>query len=187
MWSGGPTFCALASTSQGRGPDAEVAEDWHDSLAVLAALRERPAEARAIAAQGQRLAFTALSAKAVDCYWWHLLATAAEVLPQPVEPLPEHARPLEDVLLWSEGVVLSADTAGPLGGEPPQLVRPPADLQDPTCFRDGALQGAWGRCCNSEAFGLYGDMECWLESGVQRADLAGRPVSFDRCCLSGGT
>jgi len=106
------------------GHYAEVARDWHDAGRVLAALRADPGRARAIAARGQRLALSALTTAAVDCYWWRLLAAAAEVLPPPLPgPLPRHARPLDDVLLWPDGVGLSGRLGVPFGGPPPEAVQ----------------------------------------------------------------
>lgn len=157
---------------------AEVAGDWSDAPGVLESLRRRPAEARALAVRGQRLALGALSPAAVDCYWWHLLDASSTVLPQPParSPLPRHARPLEDVLLWPDGVVLSAEASGPAGGAPSQLVRPPRELQDRACFEGTGL--IWEHCCDTESFGPYGDVRCW-ESADQAAGLR-----FERCCLS---
>lgn len=163
---------------------AEVLPDWSNSPSVLGALRERAATARAIASRGQRLALSLLSPAAVDCYWWQLLAAAARVLPQPPldAQLPAHARPLEDVLLWPDGVVLSAEVAGPSGGYM-QLVNPPFELRDPRCFDDGGggsgLQ--WSHCCNAEAYGPHGDVRCWEHA----TDREGRALDFEHCCLFG--
>lgn len=151
---------------------ALVAPRWQDAARVLAKLRAQPDEAGAIAQRGQELALTLLTPLAVDCYWWWLLASMAEILP-PLGPLPPHARPLDDALLWPDDVVLTAELNGPVGGTKPVLVPPPRELHDPTCFLSDDV--AWSRCCDTLRFGPSGDERCWEQDPT---------LSFDRCCLS---
>ena len=87
---------------------AQVEKNWATVQPLMQLLRQNPKRAEAVARQGQRLALTALSPTAVDCYWWMLLALSSRVLPPATGPLGPNARPLEDALLLPEDATLSS-------------------------------------------------------------------------------
>eukprot|EP00933_Yihiella_yeosuensis_P013971 TRINITY_DN12712_c1_g3_i1.p1 TRINITY_DN12712_c1_g3~~TRINITY_DN12712_c1_g3_i1.p1 ORF type:complete len:510 (+),score=52.84 TRINITY_DN12712_c1_g3_i1:36-1532(+) len=172
---------------------APVPENWEGVDILMQLLRDKPMAARAIARQGQNLALNALSPAAVDCYWWRLLYEASFVLPPPIdgEELPSHARPLEDVLLWPDEVSLSEQN-GVSGGPPPPLLKPPRETQDPSCFIESSSSRRWETCCDTNSFGAFGQMECWISLAVEQNGGNLHQVRdddierlFTRCCLSG--
>ncbi|CAE8696824.1 unnamed protein product [Polarella glacialis] len=152
---------------------APVMPDWSNAEPLMEMLRQQPSQAEAIAQRGQQLALKALSPTAVDCYWWKLLSAASTVLPPALDPLPTHARPLEDVLLWPDDVSLSA-IHGVSGGAPPPVLRPFRETQDASCFAEESIR-RWELCCDTNQFGPIGNEECWLslavEEQLQAADL----------------
>eukprot|EP00434_Breviolum_minutum_P010986 symbB.v1.2.009690.t1/scaffold620.1/size179776/8 len=147
-------------------------------------VRRKEVQARTLARQGQRLAMTALSPDAVDCYWWKLLVLSSKWLPLPTDPLPAGARPLEDVLLLPEDAVLSSEH-GLKGGVPVHLA-PKKETQDPSCFGNGR---SWENCCDPYVFGAAGNQDCWLHLALEEQGGSLQEVDveayFIRCCHAG--
>jgi len=163
---------------------APVATDWSDVSTLMELIRRKEVQARTLARQGQRLAMTALSPDAVDCYWWKLLVLSSKWLPLPTDPLPAGARPLEDVLLLPEDAVLSSEH-GLKGGVPVPLA-PKKETQDPSCFGNGR---SWENCCDPYAFGAAGNQDCWLHLALEEQGGSLQEVDveayFIRCCHAG--
>lgn len=91
----------------------EVGVDWRDAPQKHWETRWSVDGGRAIAENGRRKALEVLSEDAVDCYWLRLIELAAAVLPPPTqvdfETLPAPARPIEDVLLYSNDAVIDEE------------------------------------------------------------------------------
>lgn len=89
----------------------DVQKDWSDAPLQLEKVRNSPDEGRAIAERGRAKALDLLSEDAIDCYWLRLIEKAATLLPPPEEPdfekLPQSTRPIEDVLLFGNDVIIS--------------------------------------------------------------------------------
>jgi len=89
----------------------EVKKDWSDAPQKLEQIRSSSDAGRAIAERGRAKAIDLLSEDAIDCYWLRLIEKAAAILPPPeevdFEKLPPSTRPIEDVLLFGNDVIIS--------------------------------------------------------------------------------
>jgi len=92
----------------------EVRPDWRDAPSKHFQTRWSEDGGRQIAESSRRKALELLSEDAVDCYWLRLIELAAAVLPPPAEAdfesLPPSTKPIEDVLLYSNDVVIDEES-----------------------------------------------------------------------------